>query len=112
MDKTKKHRFRVVYEKLESAFDDPTPEVTNTYYEGLVNLEIHLDPKILNKINLTDWGNEGDIEQWKNALDKQGQVIKKVIEAQLNINEEKIFIITMVIMYILIYVNFVTIELN
>ena len=88
MNKSNKHRLRIVYEKLESAFDDPTPEVINPYYEGLVNLDIYLDPKVLNTISLTSWSSSDDVEKWKNSLDKQGQIIKKVIEAQLDINEK------------------------
>jgi len=86
MKKTK-HRLRIVYEKIGSVFGEYGEEIVNPYYDGLVNFDIYLDPNILNAIKVSDWGSEEEINLWKNDLDKQGKLIKKIIEDYLNINE-------------------------
>lgn len=87
MKKKTKHRLRIVYEKLGSVFGDYGEEIENPYYDGLINFDIYLNPNILNSIKVSDWGSQEQINIWKNELDKQGQLIKMIIEGFLDIDE-------------------------
>lgn len=82
-----KHRLRIVYEKLDFAFKEPENNVLNPYYDGLVNFDIYLDPNLLNRIQLSNWGDKEDVKVWKKHLNEQGQSIKKIIEEFLKIDD-------------------------
>ncbi len=85
--KETKHRLRIVYERLESAFGEHGEEIINPYYDGLVNFDIFIDPEILNEIRLSNWGDTEEVKLWKDKLGDRGQTIKKHIEKYLEIDE-------------------------
>lgn len=89
MSKKSKYRLRIVYEKLESAFDEPDGITPNPYYDGLVNFELLLENKIFKGIDLANCSNKTEVNKWKNRLNKQGRVIKGLIEEFLKISDKE-----------------------